>query len=214
MSKRHYTLSDRLLMHFDVALTTVFGSPPSTGRVNPDEQIAESTLSAEQRRVSEGLMRVNHTGEVCAQALYQGQAITARDSKVGEKMQEAAKEENDHLIWCERRLHELNSHTSYLNPFWYTGSLAIGITAGLIGDRWSLVFLAETENQVVSYLDEHLHRLPKKDHRSRAIVEQMKIDEANHATKAIESGAVELPIPVKRLMKLQSTVMTTTCYWF
>ena len=156
------------------------------------------------------MMRVNHTGEVCAQALYQAQAITARSDAVRKAMECAANEENDHLSWCEERLTQLDSHKSYLNPVWYCGSFIIGTLFGLVGDRWNLGFLAETERQVVEHLDNHLKKLPVDDHRSRVILEQMRDDEANHATGAVKAGARELPDPVKRMMALAAKIMTTT----
>lgn len=155
-------------------------------------------------------MRVNHTGEVCAQALYQAQAITARSSQIRKTMAGAAEEENDHLSWCESRLEELEGRKSYLDPIWYGGSFMIGALFGVFGDRWNLGFLAETERQVVAHLEHHLKKLPADDYRSRAILQQMKSDEANHATHAIEAGAKELPAPVKRLMRVAAKVMTTT----
>jgi ubiquinone biosynthesis monooxygenase Coq7 len=158
-------------------------------------------------------MRVNHAGEVSAQALYQGQGLTARDPAVREAMAEAADEEVDHLAWCEERLDELRSHTSYLNPFWYLGSFSIGACAGLCGDRWSLGFVAETERQVVRHLESHLQQLPAADERSRRILAQMQEDEARHATTALEAGGAELPRPIRSLMQLCSRVMTTTAYY-
>jgi ubiquinone biosynthesis monooxygenase Coq7 len=157
-------------------------------------------------------MRVNHAGEVCAQALYQGQALTARQDDTRRQMAQAAEEENDHLLWCRHRIHELGGHTSLLNPLWYSGSLAIGAVTGLLGDKWSLGFLAETEQQVVRHLEGHLQRLPENDEKSRAILEQMKTDEGEHRMTALNAGGVELPDPVKRLMTLASRVMTTTAY--
>jgi 3-demethoxyubiquinol 3-hydroxylase len=210
---RHYSPLDRLLMTIDDGIRTVFGRPPSTGRAAPDVGIAEQPLSDPQRRLSEGLMRVNHTGEVCAQALYSAQALTARDPQVRDRMQRAAAEENDHLIWCESRVHELGGHLSYLNPVWYAGSFALGALAGVAGDKWNLGFVVETERQVEGHLDEHLERLPAEDLRSRAILEQMRTDEISHAEMAQRAGAAELPAPVKRLMTLQSKVMTTIAYW-
>jgi ubiquinone biosynthesis monooxygenase Coq7 len=210
---REYSTLDRLLMAIDDGVRTVFGRPPSTGRSAPDTGIAETPLSDADRRVSEGLMRVNHTGEICAQALYSAQALTARNDEVRKRMQRAAAEENDHLIWCESRVQELGGHLSYLNPLWYAGSFAIGALAGLAGDRWNLGFVVETERQVEGHLDEHLQRLPEEDAKSRAIVAQMRIDEGNHAEMAQRAGAVDLPIPIKRLMTLQSKVMTTVAYW-
>lgn len=213
MTSRQYSPVDHLLLQFDQALRTVFGKPHLTERPDPAAEVPEAELSPEQARHSAGLMRVNHVGEVCAQALYQGQALTARLPDVRQAMERAAQEENDHLDWCERRVHELGSHLSYLNPLWYAGSFAIGAAAGAAGDKWSLGFVAETERQVVRHLEDHLERLPPEDAKSRAILEQMKEDELKHATTAIEAGAAELPGPVKRLMTLASKVMTATAYW-
>ncbi|MDA3870585.1 MAG: 2-polyprenyl-3-methyl-6-methoxy-1,4-benzoquinone monooxygenase [Gammaproteobacteria bacterium] len=209
---RDYTPIDRLLMNVDTALRTVAGKPLVTQRANPAEAVEECDLQDQDRKHVAGLMRVNHAGEVSAQALYQGQALTARNNEVREKLEQAALEENDHLAWTESRLHELGDRTSYLNPIWYTGSLAIGAFAGALGDKWSLGFLAETEHQVVRHLDSHLKELPKQDQRSRAILEQMRIDEARHATTALDHGGAELPAPVKGLMSLMSKVMTKTTY--
>lgn len=212
MQSRRYTPFDRFLINVDQALRTVFGEPETTGRPDPARSQPAGELSREQRRHSAGLMRVNHVGEVCAQALYQGQAVTARSAKVREAMQQAAREENDHLHWCEKRVKALDSHLSYLNPLWYAGAFGIGAAAGAIGDRWSLGFVAETERQVVRHLENHLQRLPAEDHKSRAVLEQMKGDELKHATTAVEAGAAELPEPIKGIMKLASKVMTTTAY--
>jgi ubiquinone biosynthesis monooxygenase Coq7 len=210
--QRELTATDRLMVNFDQALRTVFGRPLVTGRPDPDAGLSEPMLDEAQSHDVAGLMRVNHAGEVSAQALYQGQALTARDPEVRRRLEQAAREENDHLAWCERRLAELGGHTSYLNPLWYAGSFAIGALAGVAGDRWSLGFLAETERQVVRHLDAHLERLPREDARSRAILEQMREDEGHHATTAVESGAAELPGPVRSLMGLVSRVMTTVAY--
>ena len=158
-------------------------------------------------------MRINHTGEVCAQALYQGQALTARLPQVRNRMERAAAEENDHLDWCEGRLQELDSRTSLLNPIWYAGSFAIGAAAGLAGDKWSLGFVAETEQQVGAHLDDHLNRLPERDSKSRAILEQMKEDEARHADQALKAGGAVLPGPIRFAMRLSSKIMTGTVYW-
>lgn len=209
---RDYTPIDRLMMNIDTALRTVAGKPIVTRRAYPAGKIDDCEFKDEDRKHVASLMRVNHSGEVSAQALYQGQAITARNNEVREKLEQAALEENDHLAWTESRLHELGDRTSYLNPIWYTGSLAIGAFAGAIGDKWSLGFLAETEHQVVDHLDEHLKELPKQDQRSRAILEQMRIDEAKHATTALDHGGAELPAPVKGLMSLMSKVMTKSTY--
>jgi len=157
-------------------------------------------------------MRVNHSGEVSAQGLYQGQALTAKLPDVRAKMEQAAIEENDHLVWCEQRLKDLDARKSLLNPIWYGGSFLIGATAGLLGDKWSLGFVAETEHQVVRHLDEHLESLSESDERSRAILDQMKIDEAKHATTALHHGGADLPTAVKKIMGLMSKVMTRTAY--
>ncbi len=213
MSSRNYSTIDHLLMNFDVGLRTLLGRPPVTERPNPADAHEEAELTEEERKLSGRLMRINHSGEVSAQGLYQGQALTARLPDVREKMERAALEENDHLIWCERRVRELGTHTSLLNPFWYLGSLAIGAVAGAAGDKWSLGFVAETEHQVIRHLDEHLGRISPKDQKSRAILEQMKVDEGHHATVALHAGGAELPFPVKKLMGLMSKVMTRTTYW-
>lgn len=213
MNTRHYTPFDRLLIHFDKAVRTVFGAHGTTGRPNPANGEIEADLSDNERRVAAGLMRVNHAGEVSAQALYQGQSLTAKLPNVRDKMERAALEENDHLAWCEQRLAELGSHTSLLNPLWYAGSFAIGAAAGLAGDKWSLGFVVETERQVVHHLDQHLARLPEADRKSRAILEQMKEEEQHHATTAGAAGAAELPTPVKTLMRLTSKAMTTTAFY-
>jgi ubiquinone biosynthesis monooxygenase Coq7 len=212
MNERDHSPLDRLLGQFDDALRTLFASPPPA-RENPAAGKTDDAMNADTRDLAGRLMRVNHTGEICAQALYQGQALTARRQDVREKMEQAAQEENDHLAWTEARIREVGSHTSYLNPLFYTGSFALGAAAGLAGDRWSLGFLAETERQVVDHLTGHLSRLPAEDERSRAIVERMREEEGRHATTAIEAGASELPEPVKRLMRLASKIMTTATHW-
>jgi len=210
---RHLTPIDRFIGQLDAALHTTLGPAPVAARRNPAEPHPESELSAAERLLAGRLMRVNHSGEVAAQALYQGQALTARLTHVRDKMKQAADEENDHLAWTNDRLCELNSHTSYLNPIWYAGSFLIGALAGIAGDQWSLGFVAETEHQVVAHLNRHLSRLPDTDARSRAILEQMRDDEGHHATTAIEAGGAPLPEPVKQLMRLASRVMTRTAFW-
>ena len=212
MQARHLHPVDKLLIQADVALRTIFGNPPLSGRPYPAEDCSEAELSEQEKKHTAGLMRVNHSGEVSAQGLYQGQALTAKLPNVRLKMEQAAIEENDHLVWCEQRLNDLDARKSLLNPVWYTGSFLIGATAGMLGDKWSLGFVAETEHQVVRHLDEHLQTLPETDERSRAILEQMKIDEAKHATTALHHGGAELPAPVKKLMGLMSKVMTRTAY--
>src|SRR3569623_572122 len=213
MHTRHYSPVDQLLINADKALRTLFGAPLSTVRDIPATALPDAPLSAAEQRAAAGLMRVNHAGEVAAQALYQGQGLTAKLPTVRDQMERAEYEENDHLAWCERRLTELNSRTSLLNPLWYAGSFAIGAAAGLAGDKWSLGFVAETERQVARHLDQHLARLPQGDHKSRAILEQMKEEEQQHATTALAAGGAELPAPVKGLMRFTSKVMTTTAYF-
>ena len=214
MATRRYSLLDELIIGFDQGLTTLFNSSNVRANRNyPAGDIEENPLTGTEKRQSAGLMRVNYAGEVSAQALYQGQGMTARDAAIRKSMQQSALEEVDHLAWCEQRLRELDSHTSILNPVWYTGSFAIGAFAGLCGDKWSLGFITETEQQVVRHLQSHLDTLSVRDGKSRAILEQMQLDEEHHATVALEAGAAELPGPVKRLMRLTSKVMTTASYW-
>jgi 3-demethoxyubiquinol 3-hydroxylase len=210
---RHYTTIDLFLGQIDQAVRTVFGGPPIAQRANPAAIHGEADLDAAQRALAARLMRINHAGEIAAQGLYQGQALTARLDDVRERMEQAAGEENDHLAWCAARLQELDSHTSRLDPLWYLGAVSIGALAGIAGDKWSLGFVAETERQVVRHLEEHLQRLPEQDARSRAILEQMREDEAGHATVAVEAGGAPLPEPIKRVMGLASKVMTETAYW-
>ena len=213
MKERAYSPVDRWIGRFDQALRTVFGPAPHIERKSPAAGKVETDLDATERELAGRLMRINHAGEICAQALYQGQAVTAKLPNVREKMEQAADEENDHLAWTEERIREMGTHTSYLNPLWYAGSFAIGALAGFAGDKWSLGFVAETEKQVVRHLDGHLGRLPNQDEKSRAILEQMRADEGRHATVALEAGAASLPPPIKRLMRLTSRVMTQTAYW-
>ncbi len=203
---------DQLIAAFDKGLRTVF-APAQSLRQTPGRDLAEAAMTEEQRRLSASLMRVNHTGEICAQALYQGQALTARNERARVALEQAAREETEHLAWTEHRIEELGGRKSLLNPVFYAGSFAIGAAAGLIGDRWNLGFLAETERQVVTHLQGHLARLPESDRKSRAIVEAMKEDEARHATTAIEQGAAELPRPARDAMRVSSSVMTGTAYW-
>lgn len=210
---RHLNPIDQFIVQSDHALRTIFGKPGVTERDNPSDNIDENPLTEAERKLSASLMRVNHSGEVSAQALYQGQALTARLDEVRESMERAAEEENDHLAWTEQRLSELCSNKSLLNPIWYGGSFAIGAFAGLLGDKWSLGFVAETEHQVIHHLESHLDKLPASDTRSEAVLKQMKIDEAHHATLALEGGGAELPWPVKKLMGVMSKVMTTSAYY-
>jgi ubiquinone biosynthesis monooxygenase Coq7 len=211
--KRNYSFLDQLLMQLDQGVRTVFGVPVAA-RQNPAQTITRAPiLSPKDCAHSGALMRVNHSGEISAQALYQAQALTAKSARVRHTMQHASLEENDHLAWCEERLQELNSHTSYLNPLWYVGSFAIGICAGYAGDQWSLGFLAETERQVVQHLDRQLNKLPTEDQKSRQILLQMREDEAQHATMACTVGAATLPWPVTMMMRGLSYVMTRTAYF-
>ena len=203
---------DNLIVEFDKGLRTLFSRAHST-RAYPDAGVQEAPMDEAEKKHAAALMRVNHSGEICAQALYQGQALTARDPAVQETLQRAALEETEHLAWTARRVHELGGHLSVLNPLWYTGSLAIGAVAGLLGDKWNLGFLAETERQVGQHLQSHLDRLPPQDEKSRAIVAQMYADETGHADLANSLGAAELPQPVQLAMKLNSKVMTSTAYW-
>ena len=213
MNPREHSPTDKLIIGLDQALRTLFGRPQVTERPNPAESLPEADMSDPERDEAARLMRINHTGEVCAQALYQGQALTAKLPQVRESMERAAQEENDHLDWCESRLRELDNRKSLLNPLWYAGSVAIGAAAGLAGDKWSLGFVAETEHQVVEHLQEHLDRIPQEDTRSRAILEQMKEDELQHATQALEAGGATLPMPILLAMKLSSKLMTRSVYW-
>ncbi len=205
---------DRLFTQLDQALRVSLAPAPPAARPSPGADLDEADLDDAQRRHAAGLMRVNHTGEVCAQALYAGQALTARLPKVREEMEHAADEEVDHLRWCAERLDALGEPTSRLNPFWYAGSFAIGAAAGLAGDRWSLGFVEATERQVEAHLDSHLEQLPEPDARSRAVVEQMKIDEAQHAELASKSGAARLPAPIQAAMGLTAGVMKRVAYRF
>lgn len=216
---RHFNTTDNFIDFLDTSIRTLFGKPITTDRDNPNNNINHNNknninkLSSKQKHKSAALMRVNHCGEVCAQALYQGQAITTRDPKLKIKLKQASLEENDHLAWCATRVQELDSHTSYLNPVWYLGSLSIGIIAGLAGDKYNLGFLAETENQVTKHLDSHLNIISSSDYKSINIIKQMKIDEAKHEITAIEAGGVKLPTSIKYTMQLTSKVMTTIAYY-
>lgn len=205
---------DTLIMQFDTALKTIL--PPSTRlseRTSPAKGLADAQLSAKEKKHVAGLMRINHSGEVCAQALYQGQALTARLPKVRKQMAEAAQEEIDHLAWCEARLKELDAHPSKLNLFWYFNAFILGALAGKAGDKYSLGFVAETEKQVSAHLEKHLKKLPENDLKSEAVLKQMYEDETLHAEHAIEAGAVELPSAVKFMMDKISKLMTKTSYY-
>lgn len=211
-SQRHYSPADRLLMQADAALRTLLPFSGQPSRPSPAVLKNDSEFTESETRHVAGLMRINHTGEVCAQALYQGQALTARLPQVRQAMEQAADEEVDHLAWCEQRIRQLGSHTSVLNPLFYGLSFGIGASAGLISDRISLGFVAATEDQVCKHLDEHLGQLPAGDDKSRAILEQMREDEAQHSTAAIEAGGLRFPAPIKFGMSLMSKVMTKATY--
>lgn len=203
---------DNSIIGIDRMLRTLVNNAASTQRPSPAEAQPDNTLSAEERQHSLGLMRINHTGEVCAQALYAGQALTAKLDTVRDNMEHAADEEIDHLVWCEQRIKELGGHTSYLNPFFFGASFSIGAAAGLISDKLSLGFVAATEDQVCLHLEKHMKALPEKDIRSKAILQQMHIDEAQHKQQALDAGGYRFPPPVMNLMTLVSKVMTTSTY--
>ncbi|SFP76701.1 ubiquinone biosynthesis monooxygenase Coq7 [Nitrosomonas cryotolerans] len=203
---------DKFIIGFDGALRTLL-APAQTLRSVPGSDLPEAELTDAERKESTALMRINHVGEVCAQALYQGQATTAQNAVIQQTLMQAAREETEHLAWTERRITELGGHKSLLNPLWYGGSFMIGVIAGTLGDKWNLGFLAETEYQVGAHLAGHLQRLPHNDEKSRAIVVQMQLDEASHAAMAMSHGGAELPLPVKLAMKMGSKVMTRTAYW-
>jgi ubiquinone biosynthesis monooxygenase Coq7 len=203
--------TDRVILEFDRALRTVFAKAQSR-RPTPGATLPEAELSEAERRHAAALMRVNHVGEVCAQALYQGQALTSRDPAVSEALRSAAEEETEHLAWTEQRITELGGRKSLLNPLWYAGALTLGVLAGRLGDKWNLGFLVETERQVEAHLDGHLSQLPGHDGRSREIVDQMRIDEIAHADTALRLGAADLPEAAKAAMRIAAKVMTTTAY--
>lgn len=212
MKERHLTPMDRIVAGLDQALRTLNSEPTRAARPNPADGIAESDLSDAEKAHAAGLMRVNHAGEIAAQGLYQGHAAVARDPDVEEQMKQAANEELDHLAWCEERLTELGSEPSALRPFWYAGSFAIGAASGVLGDKWSLGFIEETERQVSEHLTGHLDGLPENDARSRAIVAQMRDEEEIHGQNAHAAGAAPLPTPVRGLMKGVAQIMKTLAY--
>lgn len=212
-SVRDYSLQDKFCMGVDQALRAMFGKNSVASRPYPAANTVEPLLTAAQQKQSSGMMRVNHAGEVCAQALYHGQGLASRSRAVKENMQQAAIEENDHLAWCRQRLQELGSHTSLLDPCWYLGSLGLGLFAGLLGDAWSLSFLAETEDQVVKHLQRHLVALPREDEKSQLILQQMQTDEAQHRDGARQLGALALPRVVKQMMRLASGMMVKIAYY-
>ncbi len=205
-------LSDRLILNFDKALRTVF-APAQARRDSPARDEMQTPAAPEEKAQSIRLMRINHAGEVCAQALYQGQALTARSSEIRATLASAANEEQDHLAWCEDRLNELGGRKSVLNPLLYGGSFALGALSGLLGDRWNMAFLAETERQVEGHLGDHLDKLPPSDVKSRAVLEQMRQDESAHAVTAQNQGAAEMPEPIKVAMRFGSQIMKSTTYW-
>jgi len=212
MTTRYLTRIDRLLGGLQQAMETMTGVTPVAQRPSPGQDQAETTLEATQRQDVAGLMRINHSGEVCAQALYLGQAALARTLAAKTYLKQAAREETDHLAWCAERLQQLDSRPSLLNPLWYMGSYAIGVSAAALDDRISLGFVIETEHQVEAHLQEHLERLPSNDRRSAAILKQMQADEARHARNATQRGGTELPAPVRQLMRLASGVMKAVAY--
>ncbi len=208
-----FSFSDQMIEQFDRGLRTLTKQSRHAQRENPANQYGEESLSEQDRLAAGRLMRVNHAGEIAAQGLYHGQSLTARNKETLEQMQQSAKEEEDHLAWCEQRLNELQTPRSLIGPVWYFGSYAIGATAGLFGDKWSLGFVAETEDQVEKHLQNHLNKLPSNDSKSRAIIEKMKLDEHQHGESARNLGGVSLPTPIKKTMQFVSKVMTTGAYW-
>ena len=212
MQQRRLSLLDKLIGEADSVIKTISSRGNHASRPSPSHGHLESELSGPARKHVAGLMRVNHTGEVCAQALYQGQALTAKLPSVRDEMQQAAREEVDHLVWCEERLQELGSHSSYLNPAWYGMSFALGAIAGAIGDKVSLGFVAATEEQVCSHLRDHLQQLPDEDRKSSLILQQMLEDEQRHGDKALEAGGMDFPRPIKKAMSTLSQLMTRTSY--
>ena len=213
MEDRRLTPIDRIIARLDDALRTVNSNPTRAGRPNPARGLEEPDLSDAERRHAAGLMRVNHAGEIAAQGLYQGHAAVAREPSIEDQMKQAADDELDHLAWCEDRLAELGSGPSVLRPVWYVGSFAIGAASGILGDKWSLGFIEETERQVADHLTGHLDRLPAGDTKSRAIVEQMRDEEEEHGANANKAGAASLPEPVRGLMRGVAKIMTGTAYY-
>lgn len=203
---------DTLIIEIDTGLRTLLAKPRSV-RAHPDADLTEADLSEAEKANASALMRVNHTGEVCAQALYSGQALTAHSAEIALALKQAAQEETEHLAWCETRITQLGGHTSLLNPLFYAGSFTMGAIAGALGDKWSLGFVAETEKQVEAHLASHLDKLPESDQKTRKIIEQMQLDEAKHAKEAKQLGAAELPAPAKFFMKQASKLMTASTYY-
>jgi ubiquinone biosynthesis monooxygenase Coq7 len=212
MPNRQLSSLDHVLSQIDAGLRGAFAKAPQPKRQSPASKVKDSDLSERERKHAIGLMRVNHAGEVCAQALYQGQGLTAKLPEVSQQMAHSAEEEIDHLAWCEQRLNELGGTTSILNPTWYAMSFALGAGAGIISDKLSLGFVAATEEQVCQHLEKHLQELPQNDKKSRSIVEQMLVDEKSHADSALEAGGYNFPKPVKRMMTMVSSLMTRSSY--
>jgi ubiquinone biosynthesis monooxygenase Coq7 len=212
MISRQFSLPDRILIEIERAIGTALGTTPDIAHPSPAAGMAEAELSEDERRHAAGLMRVNHTGEVCAQALYSGQAAVARHADTRTQLLDAAAQETDHLAWCADRLQALHSRPSLLNPLWYAGSFALGAVAALLSDKVSLGFVVETERQVEAHLDEHLEKLPAGDAASRAVVARMKDDEARHADNARAAGGIDLPAPIPTLMRQASRVMKAAAY--
>ena len=213
MTNRHFTFLDKLCLGIDQAVRALTDNAKTTGEPYPAHHANQSELLEDERKHAAGLMRVNHTGEICAQALYHGQGLVSREAALQTKLQQAAIEEGDHLAWCKQRLDELHSHTSYLNPLWYAGSFGIGMIAGMVGDKWSLGFVVETERQVIKHLENHIAALPRQDKSSHQILARMEQDEAKHRDDAIAAGAHELPGIIKKIMALTSKIMVKTAYW-
>ncbi|MDX1404723.1 MAG: 2-polyprenyl-3-methyl-6-methoxy-1,4-benzoquinone monooxygenase [Woeseiaceae bacterium] len=213
MQERRMGPLDQLISGIDTALRAAFPVATRASRPNPASDLPEPELSADEKAHAAGLMRVNHAGEIAAQGLYQGHAAVARDPAVERQLLKAADEERDHLGWCEERLQELGSHPSALRPLWFAGAWLMGAASGVVGDKWSLGFIEETEKQVSEHLSGHLQRLPEQDTKSRAIVEQMREEEEAHGASARDAGAAELPVPVRQLMRATAKVMTGTAYW-
>jgi len=213
MSNITISFLDQFCLSIDTALRTLSGHAKTSERPNPAEKIKEAELTDTEKKHIAGLMRVNHCGEVCAQALYQGQALTAKLPNVRQSMEQAAIEENDHLQWCRNRVQEMNQKTSILDPIYYAGSFALGAIAGISGDKWSLGFVAETEKQVVKHLQSHSQQLPENDDKTRQILETMEQDERQHATNALDAGGADLPQPIKSMMRFTSKIMTHTTYY-
>ena len=211
---RHLTPLDRLLTTLDNALNTLTGMPTGSGRANPADGVKQEAMTQAEREEAARLMRVNHVGEICAQALYQGQSLTSRNETVREALQQASIEENDHLRWCKSRIQMLGGNESRLNLMWYSGAFAIGAVAGAMGDGANLGFVEETEQQVTKHLSSHLKKLPRSDHKSHAVLTQMRFDEQRHARMARRAGATTLPRPMRSIMRLASRFMTSTAYRF